>query len=162
MKRIDLLSCRRGVIAALAATVLVAVALIALPAHAFEFKKSTLDIVTKSGKHPFNVELAISMAEQEQGLQFRKELAPDAGMLFVFDKEEPASFWMKNTYVSLDLIFIRNDGTIHKIAENAPILSLEGIPSEGPVRGVLEVIAGTSKRLGIVPGDRIESPAWPR
>lgn len=158
----NLLFGRRGAIAGFAAALLVAAALFASPLHAFEFKKSTLDIIAKSGKHSFTVELAISMAEQEQGLQFRKELAPDAGMLFVFDKEEPASFWMKNTYVPLDLIFIRNDGTIHKIAENATPLSLDGIPSDGPVRGVLEVIGGTSKRLGIAPGDRIESPAWPR
>lgn len=141
-------------------TALFAIALYAAPAAAFQ--KSTLEILTKSGPQRFNIELAISMAEQEQGLQFRKELAPDYGMLFDFGDEEKVSFWMKNTFVPLDMIFIRGDGTIARIAENAVPLSLDSVPSGEPVRAVLEVIGGTSKRLGIAPGDRVVHPIFSR
>ena len=124
------------------------------------FEKSSLDIVTKNGTNRFTVELAISPQEQELGLQHRKELAPDHGMLFVFDRVETASFWMKNTIVPLDIIFVNADGSIHRIAENAVPMSLDQIPSQGPVRGVLEVLAGTSKRLGLAPGDKIVHPIF--
>lgn len=144
----------------LALTALFALSLCAVPAQAFQ--KSSLEIVTKTGPQRFNIELAVSMAEQEQGLQFRKELAPDYGMLFDFGDEEKVSFWMKNTYVPLDIIFIRGDGTIATIAENAVPLSLDSLPSGEPVRAVLEVIGGTSKRLGIAPGDRVVHPIFSR
>jgi uncharacterized membrane protein (UPF0127 family) len=136
------------------------ISLCAAPAEAFQ--KSSLEIMTKAGPHRFNIELAVSMAEQEQGLQFRKELASDYGMLFDFGDEEKVSFWMKNTYVPLDIIFIRGDGTIARIAENAVPLSLDSLPSGEPVRAVLEVIGGTSKRLGIAPGDRVVHPIFSR
>jgi uncharacterized membrane protein (UPF0127 family) len=79
-------------------------------------------------------------------------------MLFDFKREQPVSMWMQNTYVSLDMIFIRDDGRIARIAENTEVLSERIIPSGPPVRAVLEVVAGTAKKLGIATGDRVASP----
>ncbi len=86
---------------------------------------------------------------------FRKELPSGHGMLFDFKRDQPVSFWMHNTYISLDMIFIRSDGRILHIAENATPLSDAMIPSGGSVRAVLEVIAGTAAQLGIAAGDRV-------
>ena len=105
--------------------------------------------------HAFAVELATNDAERERGLMFRKALPEGHGMLFDFDREQPVSFWMHNTYIPLDMIFIRADGRILRIAENAEPLSDRLIPSGGPVRAVLEVIGGTARKLGIAPGDRV-------
>jgi uncharacterized protein len=87
---------------------------------------------------------------------FRKELPEGRGMLFDFQQEQPVSFWMHNTYISLDMIFIAGDGRIVRIAENTEPLSDRLIPSGAPVRAVLEVIAGTARKLGIAPGDGVE------
>ena len=119
----------------------------------------TLEIVSKSGVHAFAVELATNDAERSRGLMFRRELPEGRGMLFDFEREQPVSFWMHNTYIPLDMIFIRGDGRILRIAENAEPLSDRLIPSGGPVRAVLEVIGGTTRKLGIESGDRVESPA---
>jgi uncharacterized protein len=115
----------------------------------------TLEIATKGGVRVFEVEMAVTPQEQEQGLMYRRQLADGKGMLFDMGKERPATFWMKNTYVSLDMIFIRADGTIASIAERTTPLSEARINSGAPVRGVLEVVAGTAKRYGIAPGDRV-------
>ena len=114
-----------------------------------------LEIVTKGGVRVFEVEMAVTPEEQEQGLMYRRELADGKGMLFDMGEERPAVFWMKNTYVSLDMIFIRADGSIASIAANTKPLSEARIYSGAPVRGVLEVVAGTAKRYGIVPGDKV-------
>jgi uncharacterized protein len=119
-----------------------------------------LKITSKSGEHIFGVELAVTPEEQARGLMFRRELPEGQGMLFDFHREEPTSFWMKNTYVSLDMIFIRGDGRILRIAENTVPLSEALVPSGGSVRAVLEVVAGTAKRLGIAPGDRVSHPIF--
>jgi uncharacterized protein len=121
-----------------------------------------LEIVSKTGVHAFAVELAANDADRSRGLMFRKELPDGHGMLFDFEREQPVSFWMHNTYISLDMIFIRNDGRILRIAESTEPLSDRLIPSGGPVRAVLEVIAGTAHKLGIEPGDRVESAALSR
>jgi len=118
--------------------------------------ETTLEIVSKTGVHAFTVELASNDAERAKGLMFRKELPEGRGMLFDFDREQPVSFWMHNTLISLDMIFIRGDGRILRIAENTEPFSDRLIPSGGPVRAVLEVAAGTAHKLGIVPGDRVE------
>jgi len=114
-----------------------------------------LEIATKNGVRVFEVEMAVTPQEQEQGLMYRRELADGKGMLFDMGKERPATFWMKNTYVSLDMIFIRADGSIARIAHGTTPLSEARIESGVPVRGVLEVVAGTAKRYGIAPGDRV-------
>jgi uncharacterized membrane protein (UPF0127 family) len=119
-----------------------------------------LKITSKNGAHIFGVEMALTPEEQAKGLMFRKELPEGQGMLFDFHQEQPTSFWMKNTYVSLDMIFIRGDGRILRIAENTVPLSEALVPSGGPVRAVLEVVAGTAKKLGIAPGDRVTHPIF--
>ena len=114
-----------------------------------------LEIVTKSGVQVFSVEMATTEEEKTTGLMYRKELADGKGMLFDFSPEQQVSMWMKNTYISLDMIFIRADGRILRIAQNTEPMSTKIIPSGGLAKGVLEVIAGTAKKLGIAPGDRV-------
>ena len=115
----------------------------------------TLEIVSKTGVHSFAVEMAATEAEREKGLMYRKELPEGQGMLFDFHQEQEVGFWMKNTYIPLDMIFIQGDGRILRIAERTEPLSTQVIPSNGPVRAVLEVIGGTAEKLGIAPGDRV-------
>ena len=119
-----------------------------------------LEIVTKSGVHVFSVEMATTEEEKTTGLMYRKQLADGKGMLFDFSPEQEVSMWMKNTYISLDMIFIRADGRILRIAENTEPLSTKIIPSEGLAKGVLEVIAGTAQKYGIAPGDRVANPLF--
>ncbi len=132
----------------------------AAPLRAAQFK--SLEIVSKSGVHVFSVEIADSPAEREKGLMFRKHLPDGQGMLFDFDSEQDIAMWMKNTYIPLDMIFIRGDGRIARIAENTTPLSTTIIPSVAPVRAVLEVAGGTAARLGIAPGDRVAFPIFNR
>ena len=120
----------------------------------------TIEVVTKTGVHSFAVELADNDAEREKGLMYRKDLPEGRGMLFDFHREQEVSFWMQNTYIPLDMIFIQGDGRILRIAENTEPLSTRLIPSGGPIRAVLEVIGGTSRKLGIAPGDRVASPIF--
>jgi uncharacterized protein len=119
-----------------------------------------LEIASKNGVHVFAVEMAVTPEEQSKGLMFRKELPEGQGMLFDFHREQEATFWMKNTYVPLDMIFIRADGRIHRIAANTTPLSEALVTSGGPVRAVLEVVAGTARKLGIAPGDRVAHPIF--
>jgi uncharacterized protein len=119
-----------------------------------------LEIASKSGVHMFAVEMANTPEEQAKGLMFRRSLAEGQGMLFDFHEEQPTSFWMKNTYIPLDMIFIRADGRILRIAENTVPLSEALVPSGGPVRAVLEVIGGTARKLGIAAGDRVAHPIF--
>ena len=119
-----------------------------------------LEIVTKNGVQVFSVEMATTEQEKETGLMYRKELADGKGMLFDFSPEQQVSMWMKNTYISLDMIFIRADGRILRIAENTEPQSTAIIRSGGLAKGVLEVIAGTAKKYGIEPGDRVAHPLF--
>src|SRR6202011_692035 len=119
-----------------------------------------LEIATKSGVQVFSVEMATTEEEKTTGLMYRKELADGKGMLFDFSPEQQVSMWMKNTYVSLDMIFIRADGRILRIAENTEPLSTKIIASGGLAKGVLEVIAGTAQKYGIKPGDRVAHPLF--
>ena len=119
-----------------------------------------LEIVTKSGVQFFAVEMATTEEEKTTGLMYRKELPDGKGMLFDFTPEQEVSMWMKNTFISLDMIFIRADGRILRIAENTEPQSTRIISSGGPAKGVLEVIAGTAKKYGIQPGDRVGHPLF--
>jgi uncharacterized membrane protein (UPF0127 family) len=123
---------------------------------------SVLEIASKSGVHAFAVEIADTEAAREKGLMYRRALPEGTGMLFDFHREQDVAFWMQNTYIPLDMIFIRGDGRILRIAENTEPMSTRQIPSGGPVRAVLEVIAGTSRKLGIAPGDRVAYPIFDR
>jgi uncharacterized membrane protein (UPF0127 family) len=118
-------------------------------------ERQTLEIASKTGVHSFAIELAVTEEERARGLMFRKELPEGQGMLFDFKRDQDVLMWMRNTYVSLDMIFIRSDGRIHRIAENTQPLSERIISSGGPVRAVLEVVGGTAKKLGLAPGDRV-------
>ncbi|MCC7276038.1 MAG: DUF192 domain-containing protein [Alphaproteobacteria bacterium] len=132
--------------------------LLAVPAAAqlVGFATSPLAIETADGRrHAFTVELALSNAQQMQGLMYRRSLAPDRGMLFVYEEDAPLAMWMKNTYVPLDMLFLKADGRIINIIENVPPQTLDSRPSDGPARAALELAAGTAARLGIRPGDRV-------
>ena len=120
----------------------------------------TLEIASKTGVHSFAVEMAVTDAEREKGLMFRKELPEGQGMLFDFHREQEVGFWMQNTYIPLDMIFIQDDGRILRIAENTEPLSTRVIPSNGPVRAVLEVIGGTAQKLRHRAGDRVAFPIF--
>ena len=121
---------------------------------------SPLTIVTSGGRHSFQVELAETNEDRARGLMFRRTMAPDRGMLFDFKVEEPIAMWMQNTYISLDMLFIRRDGTIARIAERTEPLSTRTIASGEAVPAVLELVGGTAARLGIRPGDRVEHPLF--
>jgi Uncharacterized conserved protein len=145
---------------ALRSFVFVLVGLVVFAAPVWPAGKQTLEIASKSGVHVFSVEIADNDAERAKGLMYRKELPEGQGMLFDFHREQEVSFWMQNTYIPLDMVFIRADGRILRIAENTEPLSTKLIPSGGPVRAVLEVVGGTTRKLGIAPGDRVASPIF--
>jgi uncharacterized membrane protein (UPF0127 family) len=151
--------CRRHAQRWIAVAVLVALCAVA-GASAQAASVQPLEIVTRNGVQVFSVEMATTEQEKETGLMYRKELADGKGMLFDFSPEQQVSMWMKNTYISLDMIFIRADGRILRIAENTEPLSTRIIASGGLAKGVLEVIAGTAKKYGIEPGDRVGHPLF--
>jgi uncharacterized membrane protein (UPF0127 family) len=126
--------------------------------HAAEFQP--LEIATKSGVKVFSVEMATTEEEKTTGLMYRKHLPDGQGMLFDFSPAQQVSMWMKNTYISLDMIFIGPDGRVLRIAENTEPLSTRIIPSRGLAKGVLEVIAGTARKYGIAPGDQVAHPLF--
>lgn len=119
-----------------------------------------LTIATQGGLRRFSVEVMRDDAGRSRGLMFRRHMAPDHGMLFDFERNEPVTMWMKNTYLPLDMVFIRPDGTVSRVAADTEPLSTAIIPSNGPVLAVLELNAGTAARLGIKPGDRVEHPMF--
>ncbi|MGH7092907.1 MAG: DUF192 domain-containing protein [Stellaceae bacterium] len=131
------------------------------PAAALEtFATAELTIVSASGPHKFTIELATTPAQQAQGLMFRRSLAPDSGMLFDFGAPTPVSFWMKNTLIPLDMLFVAQDGRILGIHARAVPELTDPIPAPGPVRAVIELNGGTADRLGIKPGDRVIYPIF--
>jgi uncharacterized membrane protein (UPF0127 family) len=134
---------------------LAAVAAIFVVAAAQAGGEAKIEIISKTGVHAFAVELANNDDERSRGLMFRKELPEGRGMLFDFQQDRPVEFWMHNTFISLDMIFITGDGRILRIAEKTEPFSDRLIPSGGPVRAVLEVIAGTARKDGLAPGDRV-------
>jgi uncharacterized protein len=115
-----------------------------------------LTVETSAGaKHVFNVEIVKDDKARDRGLMFRQSLPDDGGMLFDYDPPQSIAFWMKNTYISLDIVFIDAKGVILNIAADTTPLSLQQLPSAGAARGVLEVKGGTMARLGIKAGDRV-------
>ncbi|MCB2077462.1 MAG: DUF192 domain-containing protein [Novosphingobium sp.] len=114
--------------------------------------EETLTIDTANGAVAFTVELALTSEEQARGLMFRNSLAERHGMLFDFGDEREVSMWMKNTLIPLDMLFIRADGTIHRIAANTEPLSLDIIGSHGDVKAVFEIAGGSARTLGVAEG----------
>jgi uncharacterized protein len=121
-----------------------------------ELARIPLTIRSSAGAHRFTVEVARTPEQQALGLMFRKSLDPDQGMLFPYEPPQSVSFWMKNTLIPLDMIFIRPDGTIARIAANTVPRSLDPVPSLEPVIAVLEIRGGRASQLGLRPGDRVE------
>lgn len=127
-------------------------------AAAETFQVGTVEIQSGAERHQFQVELAVTQAQQRQGLMHRLTLGENEGMLFLYAPPQRIRMWMKDTYIPLDMLFIRPDGTIAAIAEDTIPLSLTPIGPDVYVNGVLEVLAGTSERLGLRPGDRVRHP----
>jgi uncharacterized membrane protein (UPF0127 family) len=124
------------------------------------FERSSLVVVSGGREIKFDVDLALNDAQRSRGLMFREKLGPYEGMLFDFHQEAPVSFWMKNTLIPLDMVFIAADGTIRHIHPNAVPHSTDTIPSQAPVRGVLEINGGSARLLGIKPGDKVKHPIF--
>jgi uncharacterized membrane protein (UPF0127 family) len=116
---------------------------------------------TASGSHAIDVRLAVTPSEQQMGLKFLDHLPQNSGMLFLYRPAQEVSMWMKDTRLSLDIIFIRSDGAVHRIERRAEPLSDGVIPSRGPVAAVLEVAAGCADRLGLQAGDQCLIPHRP-
>ena len=117
-----------------------------------------LRIVTASGSHEFQVEIAADDASRERGLMNRRYMAADRGMLFVFDRDAPVAFWMKNTYIPLDMIFISRAGIVTNVVANAEPLSERVIPSGPPCVAVLELNGGAAAAIGLRVGDKVFHP----
>ena len=145
---------RIGFVAACAVLLAVASPISAAPAG---LPLSTVVIDSDHGPIKFTVEVAADEVSQHQGLMFRTKMAPDAGMLFDFHQPQYVAFWMKNTVLPLDMIFIRRDGTISSIAPNAVPYSETSIPSAEPIRAVLEINAGRAAALGIAPDEHVHN-----
>lgn len=126
-----------------------------LPLLAACARAEPLEIVSAGGTHAFDVEVADEPGERQRGLMFRRSLGADKGMLFDFEEAGSVSMWMKNTPIPLDMLFIREDGTVARIAASTEPFSLETIAAGEPVRYVLEVPGGTARRLGIRAGDTV-------
>lgn len=141
----------------------IAVLLLALMSAAFAqqppappdqvFDRAKLVIDTASGPREFDVELALTPAQQQRGLMLRKSMGPYEGMLFDFGETRPITMWMANTLIALDMLFIAADGTVRHIHANAEPLSTRTIDSGGPAKAVLEINGGAARMLGIKPGD---------
>ncbi|RUT33180.1 DUF192 domain-containing protein [Arsenicitalea aurantiaca] len=126
------------------------------PLAACSDEESRLVIHTATGEHVFEVEVVDTQETRAQGLMFVQELGPDEGMLFDFLDERPVSFWMRNTFIPLDMIFVGADGIVRNVHVNAVPHDPTSIPSDGPVQFVLEIPGGRSVEIGLEAGDRLE------
>jgi uncharacterized membrane protein (UPF0127 family) len=135
--------------------------LLLAPMAARALDPGELVIETATGSHRFTVELAATPSERARGLMYRQNMQADHGMLFDFQTEQPVAFWMKNTPLPLDMLFIDGQGVIVQIAADTIPFSEAAIPSRQPIRAVLEVNAGTAERLEIAVGDRVRHPIFP-
>ena len=118
-------------------------------------------VTTATGKHTFTLEIAKTNEERAKGLMFRKSMPQDHGMLFIFHDARPISMWMKNTLISLDMIFVSGEGMVTSIIQHTTPLSEEIITSDQPAQGVIEVNAGVAQKIGLAPGDKIHHPLFP-
>ena len=128
------------------------------PAQAM--RRETLKLVTSQGVRDIEIEVTETPQEKATGLMFRTQLADDKGMLFYYRTPQEISMWMRNTYIPLDMVFIRADGVVHRIEARTEPLSETIIRSRGDVTACLELAGGAAERLGLKPGDRIEHPLF--
>lgn len=118
-------------------------------------------LITETGEHPIDIEIADSEGQKALGLMFRTSLADNAGMLFPYaGPPREVTMWMRNTMISLDMVFIRADGTVHRVEAATEPMSERLIESNGPVTAVLEVGAGVAAKLGVKPGTRVRHPVF--
>jgi uncharacterized membrane protein (UPF0127 family) len=129
-------------------------------AAATALEKQPLTFITQGGSHKITVEIAKNDSERSTGLMFRRSIGPDEGMLFLYDREQEVSMWMKNTYIPLDMIFIKRDGVISHIEVKTEPFSERIISSEGAALAVIEMGGGSAERLGLKPGDKVSYPAF--
>ena len=125
-----------------------------------DMQRETLKFVTATGTHDFKIEVANTMQEKSRGLMFRRNMDDDAGMLFPYEPAQEITMWMKNTYISLDMVFIRADGIVHRIATATEPFSEAVIASKGDARAVLELKAGIAAKIGLKTGDRVLHPLF--
>lgn len=126
-----------------------------------EMRRDVLKLITASGEHTFDVEVAETAEQKSRGLMFRRSLADDAGMIFPYHPPGEATMWMRNTYISLDMVFIRADGTVHRIEEGTEPFSEVVIASNGDVSAVLELKAGIARKVGLKAGDKVVHRLFP-
>jgi uncharacterized membrane protein (UPF0127 family) len=119
-------------------------------------RRETLKLITGTGVHAIDVEIAETAQEKAQGLMFRSRLPERSGMLFFYETPQEITMWMRNTYIPLDMVFIRADGVVHRIEARTEPLSEAIIGSKGDVTACLELAGGAAERLGLKPGDRVE------
>jgi len=124
------------------------------PAHAL--RRETLKLITAQGTHVIDVEITETSEEKSQGLMFRTHLADKSGMLFFYEQPHEITMWMRNTYIPLDMVFIRANGVVHRIEARTEPLSENIVSSKGDVSACLELAGGAAERLGLKPGDRVE------
>ena len=150
------MTCRRA--ALWAAPFLVVLALLAAgllhPAQAMRLE--TLKLITARGAQVIDIEVTETPAEKAQGLMFRTRLPDSGGMLFFYETPQEITMWMRNTYIPLDMVFIRADGIVHRIEARTEPLSENIVASKGDVTACLELAGGAAERLGLKPGDRVE------
>jgi len=132
-----------------------------VPQHLAGLPMSELAVETASGTHRFRVWIAADPASRANGLMLVREMPSDYGMLFLLEQVQFTSFWMRDTFLALDLVFIGADGRVVNIAHQTRPLTEDPIPSAAPVIAVLEVLAGTAARIGLAQGDRIQLPERP-
>ena len=125
-------------------------------------RRETLTLVTSAGERKIDIEVADTAEEKALGLMFRTALPDDQGMLFPYAPAQEITMWMRNTYIPLDMVFIRPDGIVHRIEVRTEPLSEKVIASAGDVAGVLELAGGAAERLGVKAGDRVLHPHFKR
>jgi uncharacterized membrane protein (UPF0127 family) len=155
---IAIASRRPGVLALLFAAFIALVAFVMPAAGHAAAAGDRLVVTTPAGKHAFTIEWAVTADERERGLMYRKSMPKDHGMLFDFQTEQSVAFWMRNTYLPLDMLFIDGAGTVKRIEHKATPLSDRIIPSGAPVRYVFEINGGMADALGISEGDKVTIP----
>jgi uncharacterized membrane protein (UPF0127 family) len=146
---------RRAALSCFAVVVMLAISTSLAFAQATAMRRDTLVLVTAAGEKTIDIEVADTPEQKSLGLMFRTSLADHAGMLFPYSPPQEIAMWMKNTFISLDMVFIRADGIVHRIAVRTEPLSERTIASNGPVSGVLELAGGAAERLGLKVGDRV-------